>query len=65
MKKLYRAYADNGRDFFGFLFESEHRANSKANKAEAVKAWKKHHGRGARCVIISTSRAQYTGECPL
>ena len=50
--KTYEAYADTGRDYINFTFQSTHRANSKANKIDAEKAYKKKHGHGI--YIIST-----------
>ena len=55
MKKLYEASADTGRDFVTFFFYSEHRARSKANKADAVSEYRKKHGHGVR--IIDTRRS--------
>lgn len=36
-EREYIAYTDDGHDFGEFLFNSEHRANSKANKEDARK----------------------------
>lgn len=52
--KRYIAYADNGRDYTEFFFYSDHRANSKANVADAVREYKRKHGH--RILILSTMR---------
>lgn len=44
MKRQYTAYADNGRDYVTFEFESTHRANSKCNLLDARIQYKKKHG---------------------
>lgn len=53
MERQYTAYADTGRDYITFEFYSEHRANSKANKEDANRYYKRMHGHGLK--IISTS----------
>lgn len=59
--KIYRANCDNGRDYFSFLFYSEHRANSAANKKDAVRAWKLAHGYSSACKVTSTNRDEWDG----
>lgn len=55
MERQYSAYADNGRDYISFEFYSEHRANSKANFEDAIKYYKRQHGRNMKIKIISTT----------
>lgn len=50
MVRNYMAYADNGRDYVEFEFCSEHRANSKANKEDAMKDYKRKHGHGIKII---------------
>lgn len=59
MTRTYEAYADNGRDYFTFTYESEHRNNSKANREDAMKHWHRHHGYKSKIEIISTSYMGY------
>ena len=47
-EREYIAYTDDGHDFGEFLFDSEHRAGSKANKEDArQEAIRKYGYRGA------------------
>lgn len=53
MTKTYIAFYDDGHDFGEFEFESEHRARSAANLADAVKEAKRKYGyKRARCIRI-------------
>lgn len=56
-ERWYEASADNGRDYFTFEFKSEHRANSKANKEDANREYKRSHGHGVK--ILSTQLKNY------
>ena len=57
MKRLYRAYADTGRDYVTFLFESEYRANSRKNLDDARHAYFMAHGHSI--FVASTARTEY------
>ena len=57
--KVYTAKADTGRDYITFQFTSAHRANSKANKDDARRAYCRKHGHAPQ--IISTTRDEYSG----
>lgn len=50
--RTYIAHCDDGHDFFDCEFESEHRANSKANYEDAKRKINKSHGRNSRSYII-------------
>ena len=53
MERQYTAYADTGRDYITFEFYSNHRANSKQNKEDANRTYKRKHGHDVK--IIETS----------
>lgn len=59
MKRTYTAFCDNGHDYFSFEFESEHRANSKANKEDAYYAGKRRLGWSRRFDVKSTELVKY------
>ena len=42
--KQYQARMDNGHEYFEFYFTSTHRANSKPNKEDCMKQYRKLHG---------------------
>lgn len=45
MERLYVAYWDDGHDFGSFDFYSTHRANSKMNRKDAMRTYRKKFGR--------------------
>ena len=58
----YLATADNGHDYIYFFFCSDYRAGSKANKQDAITAYKKAHGRMRPIKIINITRQHANGE---
>lgn len=59
-EKRYSAFYDNGHDFGEFTFYSSHRANSKANLADARREAAKRWGwRYARAIRITSTVRDY------
>lgn len=57
MRRTYIAFYDDGHDYGEFEFESEHRANSKANLADAKeKAHRKYGYKRAREIVIYSTQ---------
>ena len=58
MKKRYIASLDNGCDFSSLEFYSEHRAGSKKNREDAIKALRSKYGvnKAHRWDIVKISR---------
>lgn len=53
-ERLYRAFWDDGHDYGSFTFYSRHRANSKANKADAYARYRTLQGyRRAQAITIT------------
>ena len=53
-ERKYLASCDDGHDYFQFEFYSEHRANSKANKEDAVIEARKRYGKHVKIEVIET-----------
>lgn len=52
MRRTYIAFYDDGHDYGEFEFESEHRANSNANLADAKEKARRKYGYKRACEIV-------------
>lgn len=55
-ERKYIAYGDTGRDYIEWVFYSTRRANSKANKEDAARTYKKQHGYSPK--VMRTERTE-------
>ena len=60
--RRYMAFADTGRDFIEFVFNSEHRANSKGNYEDAIRAYRRMYGYYNKNIKIKNTRKLDTNE---